>query len=155
MEKVEPPKPPGAKDVDQGGQEGSRSFGTDDIWKNSLKKFQTQNHIADTEMKDIVAAGDLGEADTEVEKATQLFKTWRHPPGPNTKAMVAVAGCLGWVDTAAGFVQDHVSGTVSALSPASNRVLLIQNQLVVRYTRINNNWFNIKDDQGRSKHMPV
>jgi len=117
MEKVEPPKQPGSKDVDQGGQEGNRTFGTDDIWKNALNKFQTENKIAETEMKDIVRAGDLGEADTGVEKATQLFKTWRHPPGPNTKAMIAVSGCLGWVDTATGFIQDHVSGTVSSLMP--------------------------------------
>lgn len=68
MEKNEPPKPPGTKDVDQGGQEGNRSFGTDDIWKNALKKFQTDNQIDDAEMKNLVQAGDLGDADLELKK---------------------------------------------------------------------------------------
>ena len=112
MEKTEASKMTGTKDADQGGQEGARSFGTEDIWKNALKKFQAENQIAEKEMKDLAIAGDIEGADTGAKKATELFKTWRHPPGKETKMMEAVSGCLNWVDTAASFIQDHVSGTV-------------------------------------------
>jgi hypothetical protein len=113
MEKTEAPKTTGTKDADQGGQEGSGSFGTEDIWKNALKKFQAENQIAEKEINDLVTAGDIASADNGAKKATELFKTWRHPPGKETKVMEAVSGCLDWVDAAAGFIQDHVSGTVS------------------------------------------
>jgi hypothetical protein len=124
MEKAEPPKIPGSKEIDKGDKEGKGSFGTEDLWRKALKKFQDDNKIAAKEMEDLDLAGDLGKGKDEVEKATELFKTLRHPPDRTTKVMVAVSGCLGWVDTAAGFIQEHASGTVSNLPPTQSSVLL-------------------------------
>jgi hypothetical protein len=125
MEKsAELAKTAGPKDVHVGGQDANRSVATKDLWKNALKKFQAENQITETELKELAVAGDLGDADTGAKKATELFKTSRHPPRKESDIMIAVSRCLSFVDTATGFVQEHVSGTVRIPISTCDNVLL-------------------------------
>ena len=52
MDKVEPPRTTGTKDVDQADDGGAKGIRTRDIWKNSLENFAAENHIAETELKE-------------------------------------------------------------------------------------------------------
>jgi hypothetical protein len=57
MEKAESPKIPGTNEIDKGDKEEKGSFGTEDLWKKALKKFQDDNKIAAKEMEDLDLAG--------------------------------------------------------------------------------------------------
>lgn len=116
MNSTELPRPATAiKDPPAVNQEEVKTkvAGIDLIWETALKKYESENRIS---QKELVLAADFGDADNGVKKATLLFETWRHPQDQKDKVITAVGGCLDWVETAVGFIADHVDGTVSTLT---------------------------------------
>jgi len=87
---------------------GVQPLGIDVLWNDALSKYQGENKIS---LKDLEQAGDFKDLDTGVTKATAIFESWRHPKDDKDKIIVAVGGCLDWIETAATFLKDHVDAT--------------------------------------------
>lgn len=96
--------PPNGQDKNGGAQ----PLGIDLLWSNALSKYQGKNNIS---LKELEQAGDFKNLENGVSKATVIFESWRHPQDQKDKIIVAVGGCLDFIDKAANFLKDHVDGT--------------------------------------------
>jgi hypothetical protein len=89
MEKATPTRKDVKKEQDRTGKGVDETFGTDHVWKEALKRYEAENNITKDEL---VVAGTIGSADQGVERAAQLFTSWRHPPGEQNEVIKSMAG---------------------------------------------------------------
>ncbi|KAI1618219.1 hypothetical protein EDD36DRAFT_425886 [Exophiala viscosa] len=100
------------------------------LWANAIDNFIRENNV---NLEQLEQAGDVAEASTGVAKAAELFKRARHPKDQADKIVIAVGGCLDWLDKAVGLIADAVpdgygtpakivAGTVSYMIKAAKNM---------------------------------
>ncbi|KAK5022406.1 hypothetical protein LTS07_010066 [Exophiala sideris] len=75
------------------------------LWASAIDNFIQDNNV---NLEQLEKAGDVAEAGTGVAKAAEIFKRARHPKDQADKIVVAVGGCLDWLDKAVGLIADAV-----------------------------------------------
>jgi hypothetical protein len=83
------------------------------LWQDAITRLTQENKVT---IQELELAGDFQGAPSGVEKASMLFEAARHPKTKTDTVVTVVGGCLDWVDTAVGFLQDAVPDGVSPLS---------------------------------------
>ncbi|PLB46535.1 hypothetical protein P170DRAFT_477416 [Aspergillus steynii IBT 23096] len=90
-------------------EESPKSKSIDEIWAEAMDQIAKEYKLSSEKLEQF--NGNLYDGETGSERARALFEESRHPDDRKDKVMSSVAGCLDWVKTGLGFVNDNVSGT--------------------------------------------